>query len=193
MRPSHSKFIRTNFSPHFFKILFPLISDSPQMLPLNFQFFLWNFRQLQKSRTLSFFDRSLWFKKKNSAMSKLWICKKTLFETYGPISQTASHISKTNINNINNNNNNLLFMHTLLNLNRNSKVRAVSSLRTFSTPIPLTRPHPHAVRRKVIIISNCRYLFQRLQFLMFLLLCVVPTQSYGEQTKTSLKILWILL
>ena len=32
--------------------------------------------------------------------------------------------------------NNLLFIHTLLNLNRNSKVRAVSSLRTFSTPIP---------------------------------------------------------
>ena len=52
--------------------------------------------------------------------------------------------------------NNLLFIHTLLNLNRNSKVRAVSSLRTFSTPIPLTRPHPHAVRRQVIIISNCR-------------------------------------
>ena len=43
--------------------------------------------------------------------------------------------------------NNLLFIHTLLNLNRNSKVRAVSSLRTFTTPIPLplTRPHPHAV------------------------------------------------
>jgi hypothetical protein len=32
--------------------------------------------------------------------------------------------------NNNNNNNNLLFIHTLLNLNRNSKVRAVSSLRT---------------------------------------------------------------
>ena len=38
--------------------------------------------------------------------------------------------------NNNNNNNNLLFIHTLLNLNRNSKVRAVASLRTFSTPIP---------------------------------------------------------
>ena len=38
-------------------------------------------------------------------------------------------------NNNNNNNNNLLFIHTLLNLNRNSKVRAVSSSRTFSTPI----------------------------------------------------------
>ena len=35
-----------------------------------------------------------------------------------------------------NNNNNLLFNHTLLNLNRNSKVRAMSSLRTYSTPIP---------------------------------------------------------
>ena len=34
------------------------------------------------------------------------------------------------------NNNNLLFIHTLSNLNRNSKVRAVSSLRTFSTSIP---------------------------------------------------------
>ena len=38
--------------------------------------------------------------------------------------------------NSNNNDNGLLFIHTLLNLNRNSKVQAVSSLRTFSTPIP---------------------------------------------------------
>ena len=44
----------------------------------------------------------------------------------------------------------------LLNLNRNSKVRAVSSLQTFLMPIPLTRPHPHAVRHKVIIISHSR-------------------------------------
>ena len=55
-----------------------------------------------------------------------------------------------------NNNNNLLFIHTLLNLNRNSKVQAVSSLRTFPHPFHLTRPHPHAVGCKVIII--CIYI-----------------------------------
>ena len=53
---------------------------------------------------------------------------------------TTSHLltspDEANNNNNNNNNNNLLFIHTLLNLNRNSKVQAVSSLQTFSTPIP---------------------------------------------------------
>ena len=36
------------------------------------------------------------------------------------------------------------------------KVRAVSSLLTSLHPSHLTRPHPRAVGRKVIIISNCR-------------------------------------
>ena len=37
-----------------------------------------------------------------------------------------------------------------------TKVRAVPSLRTSPHPSHLTRPHVHSVRRKVIIISNCR-------------------------------------
>ena len=35
-------------------------------------------------------------------------------------------------------------------------MRAVSSLQTSPHPSHLTRPHPHAVRCKVIIISDCR-------------------------------------
>ena len=46
-------------------------------------------------------------------------------------------------------------MYSLLNLNRNSRMRAVSSINSLNAH-SLTRPHPHAVRRKVIIISNCR-------------------------------------
>ena len=71
----------------------------------------------------------------------------------------------------NNSNNNLLFIHTLLNLNRNSKVRAVSSLRTFSTPIPwhdlihtllgaksllsaTRRPIPHILATNFLVSEN---------------------------------------
>ena len=57
-------------------------------------------------------------------------------------------------NNNNNNNNNLLFIHTLLNLNRILKVQAVSSLRTSPHPSHLTRPHPYDVRRKDIILLS---------------------------------------
>ena len=48
--------------------------------------------------------------------------------------QPRTGATDSNNNNNNNNNNNLLFIHTLLNLNRNSKVWAVSSLRTSPHP-----------------------------------------------------------
>ena len=37
-----------------------------------------------------------------------------------------------------------------------TKVQALSSLRTSPHPSHLAQPHPHAVKRKVIIISDCR-------------------------------------
>ena len=52
--------------------------------------------------------------------------------------------------------NNLVFIHTLFNFEQFTKVQAVSSLQTSLHPSHLTRPHPHAVGCKVIIISNCR-------------------------------------
>ena len=45
----------------------------------------------------------------------------------------------------------MLNIHTLLNLNRNSKVQALSSLQTLIYILPLTRPHLLAVRCKVIV------------------------------------------
>ena len=54
----------------------------------------------------------------------------------------------------NNNNINLLFIHTLLNLNRNSKVRAVWSLQTFSTPISWHDPIHTLLGAKSVIVSK---------------------------------------
>ena len=48
------------------------------------------------------------------------------------------------------------FIHTLFNCKQFTKVRAATSSRTSPYPSHLTRPHPHAVWRKVIIISDCR-------------------------------------
>ena len=62
----------------------------------------------------------------------------------------CNNYNNINTNNINtNNNNNLLFMRKF------TKARAVSSLQTSPHRSYLTRPHPHDVRRKAIIISNC--------------------------------------
>ena len=55
----------------------------------------------------------------------------------------------------------ILLLHT--NKVHTNKVRAVSSLRNLLNAHPLTRPHPHAVRRKVIIISDL-YIIHKINF-----------------------------
>ena len=78
----------------------------------------------------------------------------------------------------NNNNNNLLFIHTLLNLNRNSKVQAVSSLQTFSTPIPFDTTSSTRIYMQAVLRHN-RSLFS---------IEIISPSQQGLETNTQMTV-----
>ena len=77
--------------------------------------------------------------------------------------------------------------------NNSSKVQAVSSLQTSPHPSHLMRPHPRAVGRKVIIISNCRlvphwreYFLESAGLEVGIRTFILQTHSWGELLPTEL-------